>query len=72
MIWHWNLGFTMYYIQELVHEQNMEELYGVTTVLPCVISPKYKSTPNCSVPECASCQLACVIKNPWRPEIEAH
>ena len=55
--WHWNLVFRMYRIHEMMHEQNMEYLSVVTTLLFPVINLKYKSTTNCVVPACDSFQL---------------
>ena len=52
----------MYRIQELMREQNMEDLSGVTTLLPPLINSKYKSIPNCTVLVCVSCQIACAKK----------
>ena len=31
LIWNWMLGFSMYLIQELMREKNMEDISGVTT-----------------------------------------
>ena len=49
------MGFSMYYIQDLVCDKNMEDLSVVTIVLPPVINTNYKSTLKCDVPACASC-----------------
>ena len=43
-------------------EKNMEDISGVKTVLPPVINPNYKSTPNCAVMECVSFYIACAKK----------
>jgi hypothetical protein len=58
LLWHWRTGISMFRLQELMREQKMEEPSGRTSVLPPVIQPTFKSTPNCVVPACASCQLA--------------
>ena len=36
---------------------------GFSTVILAVILPKFKSTPNSSVPKFATFQLACAMKN---------
>lgn len=58
LLWHWKLGISMYRIQEMMRKQKMEEPSGKISELPPIIKPKYKSTPNCNVPPCMSCQLA--------------
>ena len=35
---------------------------GVNTVIGLEILPKFKSSPKCPVLKCASCQLACAMK----------
>ena len=58
ILWHWKLGISMYRIQEMMRTQKMEEPSGRKSELPPIIKPTYKSTPNCIVPPCMSCQLA--------------
>jgi hypothetical protein len=58
LLWHWRTGISMFRLQELMREQKMEEPSGRTSILPPVLKPTFKSTPNCVVPACASCQLA--------------
>ena len=52
----------MYRIQELIPDQKMEDMSGVTKLLPPVTNPTYKSNPNCAVPECSSCHIYCENK----------
>ena len=52
----------MYRIQDLMHDQKMEEISVVTTLFPFVINTKLKSTTKYAVPVCGIFQLARVNK----------
>ncbi len=62
LMWHWNLGISMYFIQELKFLQPIEahESSGICCEMPLVITPDLKSTTNPkTTPFCLSWQLAC-------------
>ena len=46
----------------MMRENTSKVNIGVITVIPPVISPKFISTPNFPVLNCASCQISCAIK----------
>ncbi len=62
LLWHWKFGINMYQVQGLMHERTFEEPLGKCTVLPPIIKPKFSSAPNCVIPVCQSCLLACARK----------
>ena len=53
----------MYLIQEIIRYKKSMGNIGFSTVILPVILPKFKSTPNSSVPKCATFQLACAMKS---------
>ncbi len=58
LLWHWNLGISMYQIQELMRPVKAHESSGVCHEMPPVITPIFKSTPNLKIPPlCQSCQM---------------
>ena len=50
-----------------MRDKNSTDNPGVIVVNSPFLSPKFKSTPNCPVPEFAACQLARTIK--WIPGV---
>ena len=48
----------MHRVQQMMRSKTLKDEHGRETVLPPIITPKYKSTPNCPVPKCMACQLA--------------
>ncbi len=57
-MWHWKTGAGMHCVQRMMHSTTLKDEHGRETVIPLVITPHYKSTPNCPVPKCMACQLA--------------
>ncbi len=58
--WHWKLGISTYWIQELMHPIKAHEFFGVCHEMPPVITPIFKSTPSLKKPLlCHYCQLTC-------------
>ncbi len=59
LLWHWNLGFSMCQIQEVMQPIKAYESSGVCHEMPHVITPIFKSTANLKTPPlCQSCQLS--------------
>ncbi len=56
--WHWKLGISMYFVQEMMRERHYEEPDGKKTILPAIIKPKNLSARSCIVPSCQLCLLA--------------
>ena len=59
LMWNWKLGVGMQRIQEMMWETKAIDGDSKETILSPVISPKFASTPCCSIPKCHSCKLAC-------------
>ena len=59
LLWHWKSGISMHHIQELMHVHIAKKPIEKHSLMPTVFIPKFASTPNCPVPKCTSCELAC-------------
>ncbi len=59
LLWNWKTGAGMHWVQRMMHPTTLKDEHGHETTLPPVITPHFKSTPNCPVPKCMACQLAC-------------
>jgi len=55
LLWHWKLGIGMARIQELMVPHHM---------MPCLITPIFKTAATCPIPLCASCKLARARRRP--------
>ena len=65
LCWHWKLGIGMDRVQRLMRPHKTEDPQGVKSEMPPVINPKFASTPNCTIPHCAGCELAnAKVRNP--------
>jgi hypothetical protein len=52
LTWHWKLGVSMQWIQEMMTETKAVDDDGKETILPPVIPPKFASTSCCPIPKC--------------------
>ncbi len=50
LLWHWKIGISMYYIQELMHPIKACNSSGVCNEMPPVITLIFKSNPNLNTP----------------------
>jgi hypothetical protein len=59
LLWHWRLGMSMSRIQGLVVPHRAKDENGLQDVMPCVITPAFKTAATCPIPCCVACELAC-------------
>ncbi len=57
LLWHLKLGISMSHIQELMVPHRAKDTNGLQDVIPCVITPAFKTAATCPIPCC--CELAC-------------
>ena len=57
LIWHWELLFCIYRIQDCMKPCTFEEPSGNRTILLEIINPKFSAARNFGVPACESCML---------------
>ncbi len=64
LLWHRRLGISMSRIQELMVPHWAKDENGLQDVMPCVITPAYKTAATCPIPCCAACELARACRHP--------
>ncbi len=64
LLWHWRLGISMSRIHELMVPHRAKDESGLQDVMPCVITPAFKTAATCPIPCCAACELACAHCHP--------
>ncbi len=57
LLWHWRLGVSMSRIQELMVPHRAKDENGLQDVMPCVITPAFKTAATCLIPCCAERSL---------------
>jgi hypothetical protein len=55
-LWHWRLGISMSHIQELMVPHWSKDENGMQDVMPCMITPAFKTAATCPIPCCAACE----------------
>ncbi len=58
LLWHWRLGISMSRIQELMVPHQAKDKNGLQDIMPCVITPAFKTAATCPILCCAACELA--------------
>ncbi len=58
LLWHRRLGISMSRIQELMVPHRAKDENGLQDVMPCMITPAFKTAATCPIPCCAACELA--------------
>jgi hypothetical protein len=61
---HQRLGISMSRIQELMVPHQAKNENGLQDVMPCLITPAFKTAATCPIPCCAACELACAHPRP--------
>ncbi len=64
LLWHSRLGISMSRIQELMVPHWGKDENGLHNVMPCVITPAFKTAATCPIPCCVACELACACHRP--------
>jgi hypothetical protein len=64
LLWHWRLGISMSRIQELMVAHWAKDENGLKDMMPCLITPVFKTAATCLIPHCAACELACARCHP--------
>jgi hypothetical protein len=64
LLWHWRLGISMSRIQELMVPHQAKDKKGLQNIMPCLITPAFKTAATCTIPHCAACELACAHRCP--------
>jgi len=64
LLWHWKLGISMSRIQELMVPHRARDENGLQDMMPCVITPVFKTTATCVIPKCAACELGRARRRP--------
>ncbi len=64
LLWHWRLGISMSHIQELMAPHRAKDENGLQDVMPCLITPAFKTAATCPIPCCVACELACARCHP--------
>ncbi len=49
----------MPHIEELMVPHRAKDENGLQDIMPCVITPAFKTAATCPIPCCAACELAC-------------
>jgi hypothetical protein len=57
LMWHWKTGISMSRIQELMVPHRAKDENGLQDMMPCVITPVFKTAATCVIPKCAACEL---------------
>lgn len=58
LLWHWKLGISMSRIQKLVVPHCAKDANSLQDMMPCVITPTFKTAATCLIPRCAACELS--------------
>jgi hypothetical protein len=64
LLWHRRLGISMSRIQELMVPHQAKDENGLQDVMPCLITPAFKTAATCPIPCCVACELACACPHP--------
>ncbi len=64
LLWHWRLGISISRIQELMVPHWAKDENGLQDVMPCAITPTFKTAATCPIPHCAACEMACARRSP--------
>ncbi len=64
LLWHWRLGISISYILELMVPHWAKDENGLQDVMPCLITPAFKTAATCPISCCAACELACACCRP--------
>ncbi len=51
-------------IQELMIPHWAKDENGLQNVMPCLITPAFKTAATCPIPCCAACEVACACRRP--------
>jgi hypothetical protein len=54
----------MSHIQELMVPHLAKDENGLQDVMPCLITPAFKTAATCSIPCCSTCELAYACRHP--------
>jgi hypothetical protein len=57
LLWHWRLGISMSRIQELMVPHRAKDENGLQDIMPCVITPAFKTAVTCPILCCAACEF---------------
>ncbi len=57
LLWHWKTGISMSRIQELMVPHRAKDENGLQDMMPCVITPVFKTAATCPIPKCTACKL---------------
>ncbi len=57
-LWHWRLGISMSCIQERMVPHRAKDENRLQDVMPCLITPAFKTAATCPIPCCAACAVA--------------
>ncbi len=61
---HWRLAISLSHIQELMVPHQAKDENGLLEVMPCMITPAFKTAATCPIPCCAACELAHAHRHP--------
>jgi len=64
LMWHWKLGISMSRIQELMVPHRAKDENGLQDMMPCVITPAFKTAATCPIPKCTACELGRARRRP--------
>ena len=64
LMWHWKYGISMSRIQELMVPHRAKDANGLTDMMPCVITPVFKTAATCPIPKCIACELGRARRRP--------